>query len=166
MEGLLPFGPGAWLFIGIYLLSMLLVGWFGFRARRENTLKDFYVAGKGFGFFVLLMTLFATQYSGNTFYGFSGNTYRIGYAWIMSIHFMTAIVVFYILLAPRLQQRANSRGYITPADYVEDRFTSPLMTTITAIVMILALSNYAPAAIHALAYLHFKHAEVPLIALD
>ena len=61
MEGLLPFGPGAWLFIGIYLLSMLLVGWFGFRARRENTLKDFYVAGKGFGFFVLLMTLFATN---------------------------------------------------------------------------------------------------------
>ena len=150
MEGLLPFGPGAWLFIGIYLLSMLLVGWFGFRARRENTLKDFYVAGKGFGFFVLLMTLFATQYSGNTFYGFSGNTYRIGYAWIMSIHFMTAIVVFYILLAPRLQQRANSRGYITPADYVEDRFTSPLMTTITAIVMILALSNYLLAQIMAM----------------
>ncbi len=150
MQGLLPFGLGAWLFIGVYLLSMLLIGWIGFRARQENTLRDFYVAGKGFGFFVLLMTLFATQYSGNTFYGFSGNTYRIGYAWIMSIHFMTAIVVFYMLLAPQLQRLSAQRGYITPADFVQDRFNSRAISIITAVVMILALSNYLLAQIMAM----------------
>ena len=30
-EGLLPFGPGAWVFIALYLGSLLLVGWWGYR---------------------------------------------------------------------------------------------------------------------------------------
>ena len=61
-EGLLPFGPGAWVFIALYLGSLLLVGWWGYRARREDSLKDFYLAGSGFGFTVLVLTLYATQY--------------------------------------------------------------------------------------------------------
>ena len=150
MNDLLPFGPGAWAFIGIYLLSMLLIGWFGYRARRENTLKDFYLAGNSFGMLVLVMTLFATQYSGNTFYGFSGSTYRMGYAWIMSMHFMTAIVVCYLLLAPKLYRLSQQQGYITPPDYIDDRFGSKLMTTIGAVVMILALSNYLLAQLMAM----------------
>jgi hypothetical protein len=72
-EGLLPFGPGAWAFIALYLCSLLLVGWWGYRARREDSMKDFYLAGGGFGFIVLLLTLYATQYSGNTLFAFTGN---------------------------------------------------------------------------------------------
>ena len=98
----------------------------------------------------MVMTLFATQYSGNTFYGFSGNTYRIGYAWIMSLHFMTAIVVFYLLFAPQLQQLAKQRSYVTPPDYIQDRFGSRAITVLAAVVMIIALSNYLLAQIMAM----------------
>ena len=59
-EGLLPFGPGAWVFIALYLCSLLLVGWWGYRARREDSMKDFYLAGGGFGFIVLVLTLYAS----------------------------------------------------------------------------------------------------------
>ncbi len=38
---LLPFGFGAWLFISIYIGSLLVIGWIGLKARKENTLKDF-----------------------------------------------------------------------------------------------------------------------------
>jgi SSS family solute:Na+ symporter len=150
MDNLLPFGPGAWVFMATYLASMLVVGWFGYRARQENSLADFYVAGKGFGTYIIIMTLFATQYSGNTFYGFSGNTYRIGYAWIMSLHFMTAIIVCYLLFAPQLQKLARQNNYVTPPDYIQDRFGSRAITVIAAIVMILALSNYLLAQIMAM----------------
>ena len=92
-EGLLPFGPGAWVFITLYLCSLLLVGWLGYRARREDSMKDFYLAGGGFGFIVLVLTLSATQYSGNTLFGFPGKTYRVGYAWTLRVHFMTAVIV-------------------------------------------------------------------------
>ena len=72
MTELLPFGPGAWVFIALYVASLLLLGWAGRAARREDTLQDFYLAGRGFGFVVLLLTLYATQYSGNTFFGGRG----------------------------------------------------------------------------------------------
>ena len=149
-EGLLPFGPGAWVFITLYLCSLLLVGWLGYRARREDSMKDFYLAGGGFGFIVLVLTLYATQYSGNTLFGFTGKTYRVGYAWTMSVHFMTAVIVFYLLLAPKLQARARLRGFITPADYLHDRFAYAPLSALASVVMIVALANYLLAQLMAM----------------
>ena len=116
MSNLLPFGIGAWTFIVLYVSSLLLVGWAGRAARREDTLQDFYLGGRGFGFAVLFLTLYATQYSGNTFFAFTGATYRIGYAWILSVHFMTAVIVCYLIYAPHLYVVAKMRGYVTPSD--------------------------------------------------
>ncbi len=107
---LIPFTIAELAFIAVYLLSLIAIGLFGFYARRENSLRDFYLAGPGIGFVVLLLTLYATQYSGNTLFGFSGATYRRGYSWALSIHFMTAIVVFYLLLAPKLTSVFHSRS--------------------------------------------------------
>ncbi|MFT5351485.1 MAG: SSS family solute:Na+ symporter [Planctomycetota bacterium] len=150
MTEVLPFGIGAWIFIALYISSLLVVGVFAYRARQEDTLKDFYLAGSGFGFTVLLLTLYATQYSGNSLFGFTGMTYRIGYSWIMSVHFMIAIVIFYQLIAVRLFRLARDRGYITPVDFLHDRFQSKAISFIAAIVMILALSNFLLAQLMAM----------------
>ncbi len=150
MTDLLPFGPGAWLFIAVYVSSLLFFGWFGYRARAANTLRDFYIAGSGFGFIVLVLTLYATQYSGNTLFGFTGKTYRIGYAWIMSVHFMIAIVVFYAVFAVRLHRQSRRRGYVTPVDYLNDRYASRAISLIAAIVMVLAVTNFLLAQLMAM----------------
>ena len=81
MTEILPFGPAALSVIFIYILSLIGIGWVGYRAREDNSMKDFYLAGRGFGFLVLLLTLYATQYSGNTLFGFTGKAYRIGFSW-------------------------------------------------------------------------------------
>ncbi|MFH1924390.1 MAG: hypothetical protein ABIP48_31445, partial [Planctomycetota bacterium] len=99
---LLPFTPWEMAFIGVYLLSLLAIGWLGLVARKDDSMSDFYLGGKGIGLFVLVLTLYATQYSGNSMFGYTGKAYRIGYSWLMCLHFMTAVVVFYLLLAPRL----------------------------------------------------------------
>ena len=142
MTELLPFGPGAWVFIALYVASLLLLGWAGRAARREDTLQDFYLAGRGFGFVVLLLTLYATQYSGNTFFGVAGAAYRLGFAWLIAVHYMLAIIVFYLAFAPRLYTLSRARGYVTPVDYLGDRFNSPAISLIASIVMIVALGNY------------------------
>ncbi len=147
---LLPFGPGGLALIAAYILSLLIVGWLGMRARQENSMKDFYLAGRGFGFVVLVLTLYATQYSGNTLFGFTGKTYRIGYAWVMSVHFMTAIIVFYLLFAPELHRLARRKGFITPTDFLTDRFNSKTINLIASVVMIVALSNYLLAQLMAM----------------
>lgn len=150
MDVLLPFGTGAWLFIGIYLLSLLGIGWLGKRARLEDSLADFYLAGPGFGFAVLFLTLFATQYSGNTFFAFTGATYRLGYVWILSLHFMTAVVVCYLLYAPRLYTLAKARGYVTPSDYVHDRFGDKRLTLLVTVTLIVVLCNFLLAQLMAM----------------
>lgn len=141
-ENLLPFGPGGLSFIGVYLGSLILIGWIGRRAKQDNSLKDFYLGGGTTGFFVLFLTLYATQYSGNTLFGFSGKAYRIGFSWITCVHFMTAIIVGYLLFAPQLFKRAKKFGYITPNDYLHHRFNSRGLDLVAPLLMIAALSNY------------------------
>ncbi|MHC4399932.1 MAG: sodium:solute symporter family protein [Planctomycetota bacterium] len=139
---LLPFKPRELAFIAVYLLSLLAIGWLGLKARKEKSMADFYLGGKGVGFFVLVLTLYATQYSGNTMFGYTGKAYRIGYTWIMSLHFMTAVVVFYLPLAPRLHRLSKREGFITPADYLKHRFGSKWLCLVATLVMIFAVANY------------------------
>lgn len=150
MNDLLPFGAGAWLFIGVYLGSLILVGWFGYRARRENTLADFYLAGSSFGFVVLFLTLYATQYSGNTFFGYTGKTYRIGYAWVMAVHFMTAIIVCYLIFAPRLYRLSRRLHFITPTDFLAHRYGSSALNLLATMIMVVVLANFLLAQLMAM----------------
>jgi SSS family solute:Na+ symporter len=138
----IPFGPVALGFMGLYLLSMVWIGWLGMRARQENTLRDHFIGGQGVGFFVLLLTLFATQYSGNTILGFSGKAYRIGFAWLTCVHFMTAIVVTYLLFAPELFKLAKKHAFVTPTDYLQHRFNHRGLNLLATLIMVAALSNF------------------------
>ena len=150
MNTLVPLGTGAWLFIGIYLFSLIGIGYVGLRARRENTMSDFYLAGPGFGFSILFLTLFATQYSGNTFFAFTGATYRIGYTWILSLHFMTAVVICYLIYAPKLFVLAKTKGYVTPSDFIQDRYKHKVLSTLVSVIMIIALCNFLLAQLMAM----------------
>jgi len=149
----IPLGPAELGFIGVYLLSLIGIGYWGMRARTENSLKDFYLAGSGVGFLVLVLTLYATQYSGNTLFAFTGKTFRIGYAWLMSVHFMMAIIVVYLVFAPGLQRLAKRETFITPADYLEYRFSHRPYTVLASITMVLAISNYLLAQLKAMGLL-------------
>ncbi|MEZ6116793.1 MAG: sodium:solute symporter family protein [Pirellulaceae bacterium] len=141
-DQLLPFGTDAYVFISLYLLSLLVIGGFGYRASKESSLKDFYLAGNGIGFVVLLLTLYSTQYSGNTLLGFTGKTYRTGFSWVMSVHFMTAIVVVYLFFAPKLHQLAKARSYITPVDFLADRYQHHGLNIVATLLMVLGISNF------------------------
>ena len=142
MTNLLPFGFGAWVFIALYVASLLFLGWAGLAARKEDTLQDFYLGGRGFGFVILVLTLYATQYSGNSLFGVAGATYRFGFGWLIAVHYMLAIIVFYLAFAPKLHTLSRNRGYVTPVDYLEDRYGSQAISLIGSIVMIVALNNY------------------------
>jgi len=72
----LPLGPGALLFLGLYVLSLIAVGAWGRLRRQENSLSDHYLGGRDIGLGVLVLTLFATQYSGKSLFGFTGQAYR------------------------------------------------------------------------------------------
>jgi SSS family solute:Na+ symporter len=139
---LLPLTAAEIVFILLYLCSLLLIGYFGWRAKKANSLQDFFLGGQSTGLFVLLLTLYATQYSGNTLFGFTGKTYRVGYSWAVSIQFMMAIVVVYLTFAPRLFAISRRHGFITPSDYLDHRYRLPLLSLVASVVMIVAIGNF------------------------
>jgi len=125
-----------------YLVSLLALGWLGRRARRDKSLADFYLGGRSLGFFVLLLTLYATQYSGNTLIGFSGSAYRGGFSFLVAVSFMMAVVALQFLFAPKLHRLSRERGYITFSDYFFDRYRSRALAVAISLGGIVALLNY------------------------
>jgi len=160
----LPFGPGAFAVMGGYILSLLLIGAYAYFRRKDDSLSDFFLAGRDMGVFVLLLTLYTTQYSGNTFFGFSGAAYREGLRFIVSIHFMTAIIGAYLLFAPRLYRISREQNFITPGDYIYFRFQSHTLRIIVTLLMVYALCNFTLAQMKTLgiAFEGLSRGQVPL----
>ncbi len=141
------------IFMGVYLLSLILVGLVGRFARKEDTMADFYLSGRNMGLFVLFLTLYATQYSGNTMIGFAGKAYRHGFYFISSVTFMIAVISAYLIFAPRLYELSKKHKFITIGDYIQNRFGSRILTTIVTVVCIVALGNYILSNLKAIGYI-------------
>jgi SSS family solute:Na+ symporter len=139
--------------VGAYLTALLVIGWLGRRAIRSQSMSDFFLAGRGLGVFVLLLTLFATQYSGNTLVGMSGNTYRVGYAFVVAVPMFVALLSVAMLLAPGLHRVGRRNQFITLADAVHHRFQSRTLTTLVALVGVWALVNFLISNLIAVGYL-------------
>ena len=143
---------GASIAVGIYLVLLIAVGYATRRKEKNTGLGDFYLAGRNLGGFVLVLTLYATQYSGNTLLGYPGEAFSLGYAWVMSVGFMMAIIVVYLLYAPSLQVIARRHSFVTPGDWITHRFQSPSMTLVANVLLVLAISNYLLAQLIAMGH--------------
>jgi len=126
----------------VYLGVLIAIGVAGRLASREKSLGDFFLGGRNLGFIVLLLTLYATQYSGNTLIGFAGAAYRSGFAILVALPFMMAGIGFYLLYAPKLQRLSREHNFITLGDYLQRRYNHRWLTSLIAISGIVALGNF------------------------
>jgi len=135
-------GSDALIVMAVYLAALLGLGWLGRVSRREESLRDFYLGGSSFGFAVLFLTLFATQYSGNTLLGFAGRSYQQGATYVVSVTFMILVITIMMIYAPRLFRLARRFGYITPVDFVFHRFGSHGLRVMSVLLLCWGLANY------------------------
>ena len=151
-----PYGFGALAFLVAYLLFMIVLGYVARSRRRDDSMSSFYLAGKNLGALVLFFTLYATQYSGNTLIGYPGEAYRLGFAWIMSVGFMMAIVVAYLLFAPPLYRASRQGGFVTPGDWITHRFGTggrSGLTLFASVLFVVAIANYLLAQLLAVGHI-------------
>ncbi len=148
----LSLGAGAVAAVGLYLALLVGIGYVTRRQGSRTGFSDFYLAGRGLSGFVLLLTLYATQYSGNTLLGYPGEAYRLGFSWVMSIGFMMAVIVVYQLFAPQLHVLAQRHAYVTPGDWIAHRFDAPRLTLLANVLLVLAISNYLLAQLVAMGH--------------
>jgi len=140
-------------FLLLYLISLIGVGIMGLLKSKEQSMQDFYLGGSGFGVTVLFLTMYATQYSGNSLIGFAGSAYRNGWFFLVSVTFMVAIVGGYMLYAPKLYLLSQKYRFITIGDYIRHRYEHRLLTNIIVFIGIFALSNYMLTNLKAIGYI-------------
>lgn len=138
----------------LYLTVLLAVSEVAKRARVDASPSDHFLGGRQLGIFVLFLTLYATAYSGNSLLGYPGEAYRSGFGFIMSTGFMMAIVVVFHALVPKLRPLAVQRGYVTPGDFVRDRFGTEAagrwLRVAVGLLMVIALANFLLAQLKAM----------------
>lgn len=134
-------------FVVIYLCALPLIGIMGRLRAREDTLKDYYLAGGLLSTLPLFLTLYATQYSGNTLFGFAGNAYRTGPVVLFTALGMMSVVFFYLAFGKTLNTLAKARDFITPADYLRHRFgnsgAAAALVLLLNLILIFGLASYA-----------------------
>ncbi|QPJ64799.1 MAG: sodium:solute symporter family protein [Candidatus Nitrohelix vancouverensis] len=162
----LPFGVGALVAVGFYVVFLLGIGAFAYSKTQKNNFGDFYLAGRNMGLPVLFLTLYATQYSGNTFLGFSGAAYREGFSFLVSVHFMIAIVIAYLILAPRLFRLSRKHSFVTPGDYIFHRYQNHALRIIITLFMTIAACNFLLAQMKTLgtAFAGISQGQIPMWA--
>jgi SSS family solute:Na+ symporter len=132
-----------------YLLAMLAIGLI-FRRRSAANTVEFFLAGRRIGRLVLFFTMAATNFSAFTIFGLSGAGYRIGYAFYPVMGFGTGFMALGMwVIGSRIRELAAGRGYITPSDFILDRYGSPALKGLFSLVMILFTLPYV--AIQAIA---------------
>jgi SSS family solute:Na+ symporter len=126
----------------IYLLFTLFIGII-FRKRAKQSKIEFFLAGRNLTKLMLFFTMAATNFSAFTIFGFSGAGYRIGYAFYPVMGFGTGFMAlsFYII-GSKILFLSKKRNYITPSDYIMDRYNSPFLKKLFSLVMIVFTLPY------------------------
>ncbi len=96
-QGLLT--AGDWVAIGIYLIGIVVLGWW--ISKRQRTSEDYFVAGRRMGWFTLAISIWVSLCSANTMLGAPGYAYAhdlqfLPVVWLLVIPI--AIIVIYAIL--------------------------------------------------------------------
>jgi SSS family solute:Na+ symporter len=125
-----------------YLVLMVVIG-IVVRRRSSSSPVEFLLAGRGLGRLLLFITMAATNFSAYTIFGLSGAGYRIGYAYYPIMSFGTGFMALAMyVVGRRILVLAKERGYVTPTDFLADRYGSRAFTILFSVVLIVFTLPY------------------------
>ena len=126
----------------VYLFAILGIGvWAG--KRQKQNVEDYFLASRGLGVLVLLMTQAATIFSAFTFYGLPGSAYKSGIAMLggLSVGSVAMSFLFYII-GYRTWLVGQKYRFLTPPEVVRDRFGSKRLSDVFGAVSIIFVLPY------------------------
>jgi SSS family solute:Na+ symporter len=126
----------------VFGLIVIMISIYGNRLSKK-TAVDYMVAGREIGAFVMFFYIAFVIYSAWTFYGYPGFLYLHGPGFLvfaLTAHFMFSFLFFG--LGPRLWAVGRMYGVISPLEYLEQRYESPAVRVITAVVLVIFILPY------------------------
>ena len=131
-----------WIIIG-YLVVLLTLGFASNRAFRGTTL-DYFLASRGVGPFMLLMSLFGTTMTAFAMVGSSGEASQrgIGVYGLMASSSAIIHALCFFLVGMKLWSLGKRYGYLTQIEFFRDRFESETLGLLLFPVLVVMLIPY------------------------
>lgn len=129
---------------GVALAGMVVIGALGLLGRRGKTtdLSEWAVGNRGFGTFTMWFLQAGEAFTTFTFLAVAGLAFTGGAASTYAIPYIPLAFIGLYFLGPRLWRLGNHYGYITQADFYEERYASKLFGTLVAITGVIFLLPY------------------------
>jgi sodium/proline symporter len=133
----------------LYIVAMLLIGWFGYRATSD--LSDYILGGRRLGSFVTALAAGASDMSGWLLMGLPGAIYISGISesWI-AIGLIIGAYLNWRFVAARLRVYTEKSGNaLTLPDYFSNRFGdhSHILRVVSAVVILVFFTIYAASGV-------------------
>ncbi len=131
-----------WIVLG-YLVLLLGLGIFS-SAFFRGTSKDYFVASRSIGSFMLLMSVFGTTMTGFALVGSSGKAFTTGVATYGAVAAWSGIIhsAIFFIIGLRLWAIGKRHGYVTQVQFFRDRFNSQTLGTVLFALLVLLIIPY------------------------
>ncbi len=129
--------------ISLYLTLLLALGYFSSRAFR-GTANDFFLASRGIGPFLLVMSLFGTTMTAFALVGSTGEAFKVGIGVYGKLASSSGIVhsACFFFVGVKLWSLGKRHGYMTQIQYFRDRFESDKIGLILFPVLVCLVIPY------------------------
>jgi len=125
-----------------YLAAMLSLGIY-IRGKVKESPTDYFLAGRKLGFFVLLGSMAATNFSAFTVFGASGAGYLHGLAFFPIMGFGTGFMALtFWLVGMRINTLGKLHELVTPAELIQKKYENRFLSGLFAFVMIIFTIPY------------------------
>ncbi|MCR6485969.1 sodium:solute symporter family protein [Amycolatopsis sp. OK19-0408] len=126
------------------LVGILLIGVLGFVGRRKPVadLAEWTVGGRRFGALTMWFLQAGEVFTTFTFLGMAGLAFSGGVAAMYALPYVPIAYVVLFFLAKRLWTMGKDRGYLTQGDFLEDRYSSRALGTVSAVLGVVFVLPY------------------------
>ena len=140
-----------WVTFAIYLCFLLAVAFYENKKSQQTSARGYATAGGSIPWPILVMTYLASLMSTWVFFAGPGAYYRggIGY-WASELSYICLFPIMVHFVMNKVWMINSFRGYTTPADFFYDRFKSPLLRVILALIFLSASFPYVTSVLIAI----------------
>ena len=126
------------------LAGIVLIGVLGFVGRRRPAadLAEWTVGGRKFGALTMWFLQAGEVFTTFTFLGMAGLAFSGGVAAMYALPYVPIAYVVLFFLSKRLWTLGKERGYLTQGDFLEDRYSSRTLGTLSAVLGVVFVLPY------------------------
>ncbi|GAB5898485.1 sodium:solute symporter [Mycolicibacterium mageritense] len=124
------------------VIGLIAIGVLGVAGRRATKLDEWTVSGRSFRRWRSWFLQAGESLTTFSFLGLSGIAFGGGVSATFALAYLSISAIGMYFVAPRLWRLGKGRGYLTMADFFIDRFNSPVLGKVVAVVGAIFLLPY------------------------